>query len=105
MELSNPWTEVFTIGHSCQHTRVFTLTACLDDGVAPPVQLDLGELEEKEDENGCDSNGTAEGGREYKVVLRPEAEVVSLEINPRIPANWYSRPYVRYIVRTPLREI
>lgn len=105
MEFSNPWTEVFTIGNRLQHTRHFTLTACLDDAVAPPVKLDLGKLEEKENKNGCNGNGAAERRREDKVVFGPKAEIMPFEIDPRIPTYWYSWPNVGYVVRTPLCKL
>ncbi len=102
MELSNPRAEIFALGDGFKYTGVPTLTTSVDDVVTPPVQLDLGELEEEEDDDGRDGDGAAEGGREHEVVFGPEAEVVSLEINPGIPADRHGGPYVGYVIGAPL---
>ena len=104
MELSYSRAEIFAVGDSLQRTGI-PLTAVPDDVVAPPRQFYLGELEAEEDEDGRDGDGATERRRQHKVVLRPEAEVVPLEIDPRIPADGYCGPDVRYVVRTPLYDV
>lgn len=61
VEIPNSRAEILSRGDFLEHAG-FRLATLLDHIVAPPAQLDLGKLEEEENEDGRDGNGAAEGG-------------------------------------------
>ena len=70
MELTEPGPKVLVLGDVHAHAVELTAVAArADDAVAPPVEVDVGDLESEEDDDGGDRDGAGEGGRSDVVVL------------------------------------
>lgn len=79
MELPNPRTKVFTLLKDPQRTGL-VLAALIGDGVAPPIKLDLCELEAEEDDDA--RNRDAAGpcrGKDKVILIISMSEVVHYE--------------------------
>ncbi len=69
MELSNSRPEVLALWHRQEDTVTPGVATIIKNAVAPPVNLDLGNLESEEDDNARDGDGARECSGGDEVVL------------------------------------
>lgn len=69
IELPNPRAKILSLGQNLQHTLTSPITSLIDHRVAPPIQLDVRNLQRKKYDNPTEGNGARKCRRRNKSLL------------------------------------
>lgn len=90
MELANPWTEILSLRNLEAHTGR-SIAALIINRIAPPIDLDVVNLQRKKDDDAGNGNSARPSGRGDKVVLLPPP----LAPHSAMAENWKNIPWTR----------